>query len=358
MKIIVDAMGGDNAPQEIVKGTLEAAKIHSEAQMVLVGDKSAIESAAAECGMSLDSVEIVHTDVAVTMEDEPTAVIRDKRDSSMSVGLRMLKESGDAFVSAGNTGALQMGSSIIIRPMKGIQRSSIATILPLTKPTLLMDSGANINVTPEYLTQWAELGYIYMKHLFGIENPAVGLLNNGTEEHKGTQLQIDTYAMLKNTPGVNFVGNIESREIPFGACDVLVTDGFTGNIVLKLAEGMGKFMMKTLKGMYTHNVMTKMSFLVMKDQLGKMKKQFDSSEYGGAPLLGLNKAVIKAHGSSNAKAIRNAIKQAVTFTGSGAMDDFAQVAKRFKAEADEKQAAAKAAKLAAAESGENASNEN
>lgn len=319
MKIIIDAMGGDNAPSEIVKGAALASRKY-QSQLVLVGDKAKIEAILKNEACDRSKIEIVHTDMEITMEDDPLTVVRGKKESSMGVGLRLLKESGDAFISAGNTGALHVGSSLIIRNLKGVQRAGIATIIPFSRPILMMDSGANVNVTADYLVQWAMMGSIYMKNVFGIDTPEVGLLNNGAEEHKGTQIQIDTYAKLKTEKDVKFIGNVEGKELPQNKCDVLVTDGFTGNVTLKLIEGMAKFMFSQLKTMYTKNMATKMSYLVMKDELKGLKNSFDASEYGGAPLLGLQKPVIKAHGSSDAKAILNAVRQAEAFISTGVID--------------------------------------
>lgn len=320
MKIIIDAMGGDNAPVEIVKGVAEASKIY-DVNLVMVGNQPVIEKILSETDAVTKKIEIVHTETVVTMEDDPISVVRSKKDSSMGQGLQLLKTDGDAFVSAGNTGALHAGSSLLIRPVKGVHRSGIATLLPFARPILMMDCGANTNVTAEYLEQWAVMGSIYMKKIHGIDVPEVGLLNNGTEEQKGTQVQVDAYQKLKNLDRIKFAGNIESREIPFGPCDVLVTDGFTGNITLKLVEGMAKFLLGTLKTMYTKNAVTKLSYLMMKDQLKQIKNDFDASEYGGAPLLGLQKPVIKAHGSSDARAICNAIRQAEAFVRTGVIDE-------------------------------------
>ncbi len=324
MEIIIDAMGGDNAPSEIVKGAAEAAK-EGRTKLVLVGNKLRIEQCLHQCGADTRLFEIVHTDQVITMEDDPMSVVRGKKQSSLSEGLRLLKEGGDAFVSAGNTGALHAGSSLIVRTVKGVQRSAIATVLPFSRPILLMDSGANINVTAEYFVQWAIMGSLYMKNVLGVEAPEVGLLNNGTEDHKGTQIQIDAYRKLTEEPGLRFAGNVEGKELPFGPCDVLVTDGFTGNVTLKLIEGMSKFMFGLLKDMYTKNAVTKLSFLATKNELKQIKREFDASEYGGAPLLGLQKPVIKAHGSSDARALRNAIRQAEIFVSTGMT---AQIAER------------------------------
>ncbi len=325
MKVILDAMSGDKAPLEIIKGAaLAVGKF--DAELTLVGDIPTIESIAAENQISLDGIRLYQADDVITMEDDPISVVRAKRNSSMAVGLKLLKEEGDAFVSAGNTGALHAGSSLIIRPVKGIHRSAIATVVPLAKPMLLLDCGANVNVTPEYMVQWAALGSLYMQNIFGIEKPSVGLLNNGAESHKGTPVIADTYKRLTEEKSIRFVANIEGNQIMNAPCDVLVADGFTGNVTLKLIEGMGKFMMSTLKGMFTKNTVTKMTFLVMKDQLRSLKNQFDASEYGGAPLLGLSKPVIKAHGSSDAQAIYNAVRQASAFVQTGIIPEIAAYA--------------------------------
>lgn len=326
MNIAVDAMGGDNAPLQVVKGVIEAAQEYTDVKITLVGDEGKINDSTKELNLVLpENVTIVHTDVAVTMEDEPMIIMKEKCDSSMAIGLRMLKEGQvDAFVSAGSTGALHTGSTLIVRKIKGVRRSAIGAILPFNKPALMLDSGANPVVTADLLVQWAIIGSAYMKKVFGIENPKVGLLNNGTEEHKGTPTVCEAYALLKKTKGINFVGNIESKEIPNAPCDVLVTDGFTGNITLKFAEGMGKFIGKKLNEVFKANIFTKLSYLFhFKGRIGKFKKQLDSSEYGGAPLLGLSKPVIKAHGSAKSKDIKNAIRQAISYTSSNIIEEVA-----------------------------------
>ena len=321
MRIIVDVMGGDNAPAELVRGACRAAEI-CHAEYTLVGLRSAIEKVARENELDISKFEIVDAKDVVEMTDDPIASVRKKSESSMMIGLRMLaEEKGDAFVSTGNTGALFTGSSLIVRRIKGIQRAGIATVLPMNTPVLLLDSGANLNVTPEYLEAFAMMGSVYMNKIFGIKEPRVGLLNNGSEECKGTQLQIDTYKRLSENDNINFVGNIEANKVPFSVCDVLVTDGFTGNILIKNTEGMGRLMIDSLKGLFLSNGLTKVSALLVKKQLGAMKKKFDTTEYGGAPILGLRKPVIKAHGNSNAKAFANAIRQAYNFAQSGIIND-------------------------------------
>ncbi len=323
MRIILDVMGGDKPCEEFVEGAVNAVKEYG-CNITLVGDEIKIMSAFVNKDLSMDKIDIVDAPEYITMEDSAMSVVREKNTSSMNVGLKMLAEGkGDAFVSAGNTGALLAGATFIVRRIRGL-RAAIATTLPLTKPTLLVDSGANINVTSENLEQFAKMGSIYMERLHGIKRPTVGLLNNGAESTKGTPVLQETYERLSNCEDINFIGNIEGRDIPFGKCDVVVTDGFTGNIVLKMTEGFGTFMMDQLKELFTHSVMTKASALVMKGNLKAMKKKFDASEYGGAPLLGMSKPVIKAHGSSDSKAIKNAIKQAIYYVNTGIILEIAR----------------------------------
>ncbi|MBR7184323.1 MAG: phosphate acyltransferase PlsX [Clostridia bacterium] len=336
MRIIVDVMGGDNAPHELVKGVVEAAERYT-ANYILVGDKPAIEAIAAAEGYDLSRFEIVHTEQVITMEDDPISVVRAKSDSSMSRGLHLLAEGqGDAFVSAGNTGALFTGATLIVRKIKGIQRAAIASVLPLENPVLLLDSGANLTVTPDQLVQFGMMGSIYMQNLFNLSAPRVGLLNNGAEACKGTPLQVETYQKLLADETINFVGNIEGNRVPRNVCDVLVTDGFSGNIVLKYTEGMGKLMLGTLKGLFKANAVSMMSALLVKKGLGSIKERFDASNYGGAPFLGISRPVIKSHGSSKAKEFRNAIHQAIEYVNTGVTYDIARAladAKEKKAEA-------------------------
>lgn len=322
MRIILDVMGGDNPVEEFVSGAVAAVKDFG-CDITLVGDEIQILTAFADNNYPMDKIEIIDAPNFVTMEDNAMSVVREKKDSSMNVGLKMLAEGqGDAFVSSGNTGALLAGATFIVRRIRGL-RAAIGTILPLAKPTLLVDSGANTNVTPENLEQFAKMGSIYMERLHNIKNPTVALLNNGSEETKGTDLHRETYQKLLQSD-VNFIGNIEGKDIPFGKADIIVTDGFTGNVVLKLTEGFGKFMIEQLKDLFTKNAMTKATALVLRSSIKSMKKKFDASEYGGAPLLGISKPVIKAHGSSDAKAVKNAIKQAVYYANTGIILEIAR----------------------------------
>lgn len=326
MRIIVDVMGGDNAPEELVKGAFDASKLY-DADYTMVGDKDAIEKVAKDNGLDLSAFEIVDAKGVVEMTDDPITVVRKKGDSSMVVGLRMLAEGkGDAFVSTGNTGALFTAATLIVRRMKGIKRAGIGAVLPLGNPVLLLDSGANVTVTPEYLEDFAMMGSAYMKKAFGIENPRVGLLNNGSEECKGTELQVATYKLLSDNKDINFVGNIEGNKVAADECDVLVTDGFTGNILLKSIEGVGKLMLGSMKGLFYKGLMTKIAGLMVKKHVGELKKKFDPAEHGGAPLLGFKKPVIKAHGNSKAKAFTNAIRQAHAYASSGIIEDISEAA--------------------------------
>lgn len=322
MRIAVDVMSGDNAPLEIIKGAAQAAEVF-EAEIVIVGDENIVSDIAVKNEIDISKLQIVNATSVITMEDKPMCVVREKKDSSMSVGLRMVANGeADAFVSAGNTGALITGATLIVKRILGINRPAIASVLPLANPVLLMDSGANLTVTSDNIMQFAFMGAKYMEKIYGIERPRVGQLNNGTEYNKGNALQVESYQLLSES-GLNFVGNVESKTVPFGACDVLVCDGYTGNIFLKSVEGMSKFMMGILKDLLTTNLATQLSSLTMKEKLREIKHRFDASEHGGAPILGISKPVIKAHGSSDANAIKNAVRQAIYFVETGINVDIA-----------------------------------
>lgn len=300
-------MGGDKAPLEIIKGAAAAAK-ETEADILLIGREDVIKSLSSENGIDISGLRIIDAPDVVTMEDDPIAVLRGKKESSMIKGLDMLaKGEGDAFVSAGNTGALFTGATFIVKRAPGIKRAAIGTVLPGKSPCLLLDAGANISVSEEYLEQFALMGSDYMRKTYGLDSPRVGLLNNGTEDGKGTPLQVEAHKRLGSCDQINYIGNVEASSALFSVCDVLVTDGFTGNILLKSLEGTGKMLLSSLKDIYTSSFISKLSYLAIKKKLSEMKKSFDSSEHGGSPILGISKPVIKAHGSSNAKAIKNAI---------------------------------------------------
>lgn len=307
MKILIDAMGGDHAPLEAVRGASLAAK-EFDAEICLVGKEELILEIAKKEALDLSCIRIYNANDAISMEDPPISV-RSRPESSLRVGFDLLKNGEvDAFVSAGSTGALHTGATLYVPKINNVRRSAIATVLPFETPVLLLDSGANISLTPEYMQMLGIMGSIYMKNLFGVENARVGLLNNGSESTKGTPLQTQAYELLSNTANINFIGNVEGNSVMNGICDVLVTDGFTGNVFLKTIEGMGKFFMSSLKPILKKKPL---AALMIKKDLIKFKKQFDASEQGGAPLLGLARPVIKAHGSSDAKAIKNAVRGAI-----------------------------------------------
>ncbi|MBD5161623.1 MAG: phosphate acyltransferase PlsX [Oscillibacter sp.] len=317
MKIIVDAMGGDNAPQEIVKGAINAARARPGLEIVLVGKEAEVKAAAAECGPLPETVKIVNATEVIEMHDDPATAFKTKKDSSMTVGLTMLKNGeGDAFVSAGSTGALLSAGTLLVKRVRGIRRAAMAPLVPVSgKGLVLVDCGANAECTVEYLLQFAYLGSFYASRALGMEKPRVGLLNIGTEDTKGDQLRLDAYQALKaagDAGHLNFIGNIEAKEAIKGGCDVVVADGFSGNVMLKTIEGVGSFVGKELKGMFLQSVGTKVAALLVKSGLRAFKERLDPDTIGGTPFLGLQKPVIKAHGSSKARAIENAVYQAIT----------------------------------------------
>lgn len=314
MNIVLDAFGGDNAPLEIIKGAIDARK-DFEVDITLVGNEEKIKACAKENSLDISSLKIKHAPDVIDICEEATNIIRSKKNCSMAVGMQMVADGeGDAFVSAGSTAALVVGATFIVKRIKGIKRAALASVLPTaTNPTMLLDCGANSECRPEMLLQFGIMGSIYMNKVLGVKNPKVALANIGAEETKGRELELGTYALLKDAP-VNFVGNIEAREIPKGNCDVVVADGFSGNLLLKLYEGMGKFFSNELKGMLMNGFLSKIGALFLLKKIKAFKKKMDYTEYGGAPLLGTSKPVIKAHGSSNAKAIYNAIRQAKSFS--------------------------------------------
>ncbi len=310
MRIIVDAFGGDHAPDEIIKGAIKAADELS-VDIVLCGDESKIKESAAKNGVSLEKIEIMHSSEVFDIHTEPQKLLREGKNTSMYVGMDALKNGkGDAFVSAGSTGALLVGATFITKRLKGVKRCALMPIMPAAHgPIVMLDAGANTECRAEMLVQFAIMGTCYAKNVLGIENPRVALINNGAEETKGRELEIEAYKLLSQAP-VNFVGNIEARYLPLGGCDVAVTDGFTGNVALKLYEGMGKFISNELKTLFGGGVFSKLSALMVYKKIKALKKRMDYKEYGGAVFAGASKPIIKAHGSSDAKAIYNAIRQA------------------------------------------------
>lgn len=321
MKIIVDAFGGDNAPLEIIKGCAIAAEEFG-VDILLTGKDSVIRETAKKNQISLNRIEIADCSEVITMEDEANAVLKTKKDSSMAVGLRLLNEGkGDAFISAGNSGALCVGATLAVKRIKGIKRAAFAPVLPSdTGFFMLLDGGANVDCRPEMLYQFALMGSVYMEKVMHVSNPRVGLANVGVEEHKGTELYKDAYQLLKES-SLNFIGNVEGRDIPKGVCDVVVSDGFAGNMILKTYEGVAITLMKQMKHMFTNSVKGKMAAaLVMKD-LKDLKEKFNYNAYGGAPILGASKPVFKAHGDSKAVTLRNAIKLSIDYVSGKAIDE-------------------------------------
>ena len=327
MKIIVDAMGGDNAPLEIVRGALDANRSHG-VEIILVGRTAEVLKAVEACGQkSLPAgVEIKDAKEVVEIADDPAMAFKQKPDSSLTVGLNLLKDgAGDAFVSAGSTGALLSGATLVVKRIRGIRRAAMGPQIPTAGGrAVLCDCGANAECTPEYLLQFAYLGSYYAQRVMGIEKPRVGLLNIGAEEEKGDTLRHETYALLKEAGEagrIHFIGNVEANEAMMGTADVIVTDGFTGNVMLKTMEGVGKFLLKSLKEMFLSSTKTKLAAGLVKGDLGQMKKLLDPSEVGGTPFLGIQKPVIKAHGGSNARAIENAVLRAKEYAESGFIAD-------------------------------------
>lgn len=309
MKIIVDAFGGDNAPLEVIKGSRMAAD-KLDVKITLTGNESIIKETALANNISMDNIDIEHTEEVFDIHEEPSEIIKSGSNTSLARGLKLLsQDKGDAFVCAGSTGALVVGSTFIAKRIKGIKRAVLAPILPTSKGhVMLVDGGANVDFRPEMIVQSAIMASAYMEKVKGIKSPRVGLINVGAEDTKGRELEIQAYKLLSQAP-INFCGNLEARELPKGDFDVAVTDGFTGNVVLKLYEGMGLFMGDSLKGIFS-GFFGKLSALTVIGKIKKLKKQMDYSEEGGAVLMGISKPVIKAHGSSDAKAFFNAIRQA------------------------------------------------
>lgn len=320
--VAVDIMGGDNSALELATGAINAANEFKAdgLELILVGTEEAISSLP-----QLPENVTTHTAVSVVeMTDDPGIVMKEKKDSSLVTAVTLCKEGkADAVVSAGNTGALFTASSLIIRRIKGVRRAALGSIIPLEKPLILLDCGANLDATPEVLQLYARMGSVYAENVLGIERPRVALLNNGTEPHKGLPIYQEAYSLLSADESINFVGNCEGKTVPFGVCDVLVCDGFTGNITLKLIEGMAKFMSNTIKGIFKAGPVAMLGGALTLKQTKALKKRLDPAEYGGAPFLGLAKPVVKAHGSSDAYSFRSAIKQVMLYCQGGTIEKIA-----------------------------------
>ena len=321
MKIIIDAMGGDHAPQAPVEAAVKAVS-ELGVEIILVGKTDVVEKELSQYDYDKSKISIVHAEELITNHEEPAKAVRSKKNASVVVAANMLKNGeGDAMLSMGNTGALLASGLLIVGRIKGVLRPALATLLPSAKgPKMLIDAGANTNCKPENLVQFGIMGSIYMKNVLGIESPTVGLMSNGEEEGKGDELTKETFPLLKNAP-VNFIGNIEGRDVMEGNADVITCDGFVGNVILKTVEGMGHVVSKKVKGIFTKGLFTKLGALFVMKGLKEFKQAMDYREYGGAPLLGTKRPVIKGHGSSDAKAVFSAIYQAKKFVETSVIDD-------------------------------------
>lgn len=313
--IALDAMGGDNAPAEIVKGAVEAVEREPAMKVFLVGIQEAIEKELIKYQYNKSQIEVVHAPEVIATAEPPVNAIRKKKDSSMVVGMKMVKSAqADAFVSAGSSGAILVGGQVIVGRIKGVERPPLAPLIPTEKGvTLLIDCGANVDARASHLVQFAKMGSIYMENVLGIKNPKVGIVNIGAEEDKGNALVKETFPLLKEEKDINFIGSVEAREIPHGQADVVVCEAFAGNIILKLYEGVGAVLVSKIKEGMMSTLRSKVGALLAKPALKQTLKQFDASEYGGAPLLGLNGLVVKTHGSSKSKEVCNTLLQCVTF---------------------------------------------
>ena len=333
MRIIVDAFGGDNAPLEVLRGCAMAVKEYG-VDIIACGSEKTIREVCQKNRIPLDRISITDVEKVIPVEVDPTEVVKSYDDCTMAVGMKMLASGeGDAFVSAGSTGAIVVGASLFVKRIKGIKRAALATVIPSQDGCyMLLDMGANAECRPEMLVQFGIMGSAYMEHVLGIERPRVGIINIGTEENKGLELQIDAYRMMQHAP-VNFVGNVEPRDLPFTKCDVAVADGFVVNVVLKLTEGLGSWFSKELKGILFQNAASKIGAVFLSKGVLSFKKKMDYTEYGGAPLMGISKPVIKAHGSSNAKAFKNAIRQAKEYTERGVIGEISDALAQLRANA-------------------------
>lgn len=329
MNIIVDAFGGDNAPLEIIKGSIDA-KNEYGVDITLVGNEEIIKNVAKENEINIEGVKIVHAESVISQNEAGTEVVKSKKDSSMAVGLKMLHDGEvDAFVSAGNSGAICVGATLIVKRIKGIKRPAFAPVIPtLEGNMMLIDCGANVECKPQMLLQFGVMGSIYMEKVMGIKNPRVGLANVGTEPHKGGELQLKTYELLEKSK-LNFIGNIEGRDVPVGGCEVCVSDGFTGNLILKTFEGVAGALMSKIKDVFNKNLKTKLAAAMVYSDLKEMKKSIDYNEFGGAPIIGCAKPVFKAHGSANAKTFKNAIRLTKEYVENNVVEEISAALKEY-----------------------------
>lgn len=315
VNVAVDAMGGDNAPIEIIKGAIAAINQNENVKIFLVGRELVIREELKNYTYDSDRVEIVDANEIIETAESPVMAIRKKKDSSIVKAMYMVKDGTcDAFVSAGSTGAVLVGGQVIVGRIKGVERPPLAPLLPTENGvTLLVDCGANVDARASHLVQFAKIGSIYMENIVGIKNPRVGIVNIGAEEEKGNSLVKETFPLLKECPDINFIGSVEARDIPAGVADVIVCEAFVGNVILKLYEGVGITLIKKIKGSMMSSMRSKIGALLVKPALKKTLKAFDTEQYGGAPMLGLNGLVVKSHGSSKASEIKNSILQCITF---------------------------------------------
>lgn len=315
IRVAVDAMGGDNAPGQIVKGAVEAVNERNDIKVFLVGREDIVNSELQQYTYNKDQIEVVHASDIITNDEAPVMAIRRKKDSSIVVAMKLVKNGdADAFISAGSTGAILVGGQLIVGRIKGVDRPPLAPLIPTIKGvSLLVDCGANVDARSSHLVQFAKMGSLYMEHIVGIKNPKVAIVNIGSEEEKGNMLVKETYPLLKNCEDINFVGSIEARDIPYGAADVIVCEAFVGNVILKLYEGLSSALVGTIKKGLMSTTKSKIGAALCKGELKKTLKGFDASEFGGAPMLGLNGLVVKTHGSSKNTEIKNAIIQCVSF---------------------------------------------
>jgi glycerol-3-phosphate acyltransferase PlsX len=316
VKVAVDAMGGDYAPAQVVKGAVEALKEKKDIKIILVGQEKAINAELNGIDYDKDRLSIVHAEDVITNDEAPVMAIRRKKNSSIVIAMNLVKNGeADAFVSAGSTGAVLVGGQLIVGRIKGIDRPPLAPLIPTENGvSLLIDCGANVDARPSHLVQFAKMGSIYMENILGIKNPRVAIVNIGVEEEKGNLLVKETFPLLKNCNDINFIGSIEAREIPKGGADVIVCEAFVGNVILKLYEGLGSTLIGKIKTGLMSTAKSKIGALLCKPALKETLKTFDASKYGGAPMLGLNGLVVKAHGNSSSNEIKNSIIQCITFT--------------------------------------------
>ena len=322
IRIVVDAMGGDNAPEAPVHGAVDALAENDKIELTLVGRTPDIEAELAKYSYDKDRVHIVHAEDVIGFDEPPVEAIRKKKDSSIVVGMKLVKKGeADAFVSAGSTGAILVGGQLVVGRIRGVERAPLAPLIPTTEGvSLLIDCGANVDARASHLVQFAKMGSIYMENIVGIKNPRVAIVNIGAEEEKGNALVKETYPLLKECEDINFIGSIEARDIPKGGADVIVCEAFVGNVILKLYEGLGSALLHKVKEGLMSSLRSKIGALLIKPAVKKTMKDFDASEHGGAPLLGLKGLVVKAHGSSSEAEIRTAILQCISFSEEGIND--------------------------------------